>query len=112
MPSLAGGTAVLASKPRADGTRTMTLLRIPPHATEKELQAALSAPGIPLLSKVRNPRWSFSAGVNANGAADWKEEWPTGSPRPQLLSFTGTLDGIPDPVEAIFYIPPLTSAPQ
>jgi len=112
MPSLAGGTAVLAAKPRADGTRTITLLRIPPHATEREQQSALSSIGIPLLPKIRNPRWSFMAGIAANGTPEWKEEWPTGSPRPQLIRFEGDLEGIPDPVEAIFYLPPLTSSSQ
>ena len=106
MPSLAGGTAVLAARPRSDGTRTITLLRIPPHATEQEQEAALSSTGIQLLPKIRNPRWSFFQG----GA--WRQEWPTGSPRPELIMFEGDLDGLPDPVEAIFYVPPVTSASQ
>jgi prepilin-type N-terminal cleavage/methylation domain-containing protein len=106
MPSLAGGTAVLAARPRADGTRTITLLRIPAHATEREQEAALAATGIPLLPKIRQPRWSFFQG----GA--WREEWPPGSPRPSLVRFEGELEGLPDPVDAVFYIPPLTAPAQ
>jgi len=106
MPSLAGGKAVLAARPRSDGTRTITLLRIPPHATKQEQEAALSSKGIPLLPKIRNPRWSFFQG----GA--WRQEWPTGSPRPELIMLEGDLDGIPDPVEAVFYVPQLTATAQ
>lgn len=106
MPSLAGGTAVLAARPRSDGTRNITLLRIPPHATEEEQKEAFSSRGIPLLPKIRNPRWSFFQG------GTWHQEWPTGSPRPELVMLEGDLDGIPDPIQAIFYVPPLTAAAQ
>lgn len=106
MPSLAGGTAVLAARPRSDGTRTITLIRIPPNANEREEEAALSSSGIPLLTKIRNPRWSFYQG----GA--WHQEWPNGSPRPELIMLEGELDGIPDPVEAVFYVPQLIAPSQ
>lgn len=105
LPSLGGGSLVLAAKPRADGTRTITMLRIPARATERELAAALAAPGIPLLPRVRKPRWSFFADDN------WKEEWPAGSPRPSLIRLLLEIDGLPDPVEAIFYIPPVAAPP-
>lgn len=106
MPSLAGGTAVLAARPRSDGTRTITLLRIPPHATEQEQKDALASTGIPLLPKIRNPQWSFFQG------GGWRQEWPSGSPRPELVMLEGDLDGIPDPIQAIFYVPPLALAAQ
>ena len=99
MPSLAGGTAVLAARPRPDGTRTMVLLRIPPNADERQTAAALASRGIPLLPKVRKPRWTFFQ----NGA--WSDQFPSGSPRPQLVRFEADLDGIPHPVDAIFYLP-------
>jgi prepilin-type N-terminal cleavage/methylation domain-containing protein len=105
LPSLGGGSLVLAAKPRADGTRTFTMLRIPARATDRELEAALAARGIPLLPKVRKPRWSFFADDN------WKEEWPAGSPRPALVRLQLEIDGLPDPVEAIFYVPPVATPP-
>lgn len=105
LPSLGGGSLVLAAKPRADGTRTITMLRIPARATDRELEAALAAPGIPLLPKVRKPRWSFFADDN------WKEEWPPGSPRPGMVRLQFEIDGMPDPVEAIFYVPPVSAPP-
>lgn len=107
MPSLAGGTAVIAARPRSDGTRTLTFLRIPPNSDGLQSAAALAAPGIPLLPKTRKPRWTFFRDGN------WAEEYPPGSPRPQLVRLEVDLDGIPDPVEAIFYVPPLAgSQPQ
>jgi len=105
LPSLGGGSLVLAAKPRADGTRTISLVRIPARATDRELAAALAAPGIPLLPKVRKPRWSFFAGDA------WKEEWPAGSPRPSLVRLYLEIDGMPEPVEAIFYVPPVAAPP-
>lgn len=101
LPSLGGGSLVLAARPRADGTRTITMIRIPARASERELATALAAPGIPLLPKVRKPRWSFFDGDS------WREEWPPGSPRPTLIRLQFEIDRIPDPVEAIFFLPPL-----
>lgn len=104
MQSLAGGTAVFAARPRSDGTRTITFLRIPPNSDDRKSGEALAATGIPLLPKIRKPRWTFFQNGN------WLEEYPTGSPRPQLVRFEGDLDGIPDPVQAIFYVPPLAGS--
>jgi prepilin-type N-terminal cleavage/methylation domain-containing protein len=106
VPSLGGGSLVLAARPRADGTRTITMLRIPPKASERELATALAAPGTPLLPGVRIPRWSFLSGDS------WKEEWPVGSPRPSLVRLQFKISGIPDPVEAIFFLPPVSSPPS
>ncbi len=106
VPSLGGGALVLAARPRADGTRTITMLRIPPKANERELAAALAAPGTPLLPGVRKPRWSFLSGDS------WKEEWPVGSPRPALVRLQFGISGIPDPVEAIFFLPPVGPPPS
>jgi len=103
LPSLAGGSLVLSSRPKADGTRTITLLRIPANASDREREQALAAPGIPLLPKVRKPRWSFFQEGN------WKEEWPAGNPRPSLVRLQMEVDELPDGVEAIFYLPTLAN---
>jgi prepilin-type N-terminal cleavage/methylation domain-containing protein len=107
IPSLGGGSLVLAAKPRADGTRTMTLLTIPARATDKQRQEALSAPGIPLLPKLRKPRWSF---LISTQDPVWKEELVAGSPRPLLVRLQGEIDELPNPLDVIFYLPP-TIAP-
>jgi hypothetical protein len=103
LPSLAGGSLVLSSRPKADGTRTITLLRIPANASDREREQALAAPGIPLLPKVRKPRWSFFQEGN------WKEEWPAGNPRPSLVRLQMEVDELPDGVESIFYLPTLAT---
>ncbi len=103
LPSLGGGSLVLAARPRPDGTRTIALLTIPANASDREVEQALSAPGIPLIPKIRTPRWSFFQ----DGA--WKEEFPSGRPRPALVRLQGEIDGLPDPIEAIFYLPPVTT---
>lgn len=105
LPSLGGGSLVLAARPRPDGSRTFTMLRIPAKAGEREIASALSAPGTPLLPGVRKPRWSFLSGDS------WKEEWPAGNPRPALVRLQFEINGIPDPVEAIFFVPPVSALP-
>lgn len=105
VPSLGGGSLVLAARPRADGSRTITMLRIPAKAGEREITASLAAPGTPLLPGVRKPRWSFLLDDS------WKEEWPAGSPRPALVKLRFEINGLPDPVEAIFFVPPVTAVP-
>lgn len=108
LPSLAGGSLVLAARPRADGTRTMTLLKIPSNATDRERTDALSATGVPLLPHLRKPRWTFKTSPQDE---DWKEELPTGSPKPLLVRLQFELDELPNPVEAIFYLPPVAATP-
>ena len=116
MPSLGGASLMLASKARSDGTRTICMVRIPARLNDREQESAMNAPGVPLLPKVRKPRWSFMAGANGDGTPAWKEEWPagSGSPRPQLVRLQLEIDEMPDPVEAIFYVPPVVApaAPQ
>jgi len=103
VPSLGGGKLVLAARPQSDGTRTITLLRIPPNAQPLDITHALEAPGIPLLPRVIKPRWSFYANGN------WTEEWPEGSPRPSLVKLQFELNDLPDPIESIFQVPTVTS---
>jgi hypothetical protein len=105
LPSLGGGSLVLAARPQSDGTRTITLLRIPPNTQPLDITHALMAPGTPLLPGVTKPRWSFFATGN------WTEEWPEGSPRPSLVKLQFELKDLPDPIEAIFDVPPLVAPP-
>jgi len=109
IPSLGGGSLMLASKARADGTRTICMVRIPAGLNDRDREVSKNAPGIPLLPKARSPRWSFLAGSNADGTPFWKEELPAGSPRPKAMRLQLEIDEIPDQVEAIFYLPPVTA---
>jgi prepilin-type N-terminal cleavage/methylation domain-containing protein len=109
MPSLGGGTLVLAARPRSDGTRTITMLRIPPNCTDRELEAAYESPGIPLLPKARKPTWSFQSPGAGN---DWKIEWPQGSPRPSLVRLQFEMNDLPDPIEAVFQVPEISPPAQ
>ena len=108
LPSLAGGSLVLAARARADGTRTMTMITIPVNVTEKQRAEALSAPGISLLPKLRKPRWTFKTSPQDQ---NWKEEFPAASPRPILVRLQVEIDELPNPVEAIFDIPSLGAVP-
>ena len=101
IPSLGGGSLVLAARPMADGSRVLTLLRLSPGLREDLRDKALSARGVPLLPGAISPQWSFFSG----GA--WKEEWPAGSPRPQLVRLKVQLREVPDTIETLFYLPPL-----
>ena len=111
MPSLGGGSLVLAAKPRPDGTRTISMIRVSSNLGDNELEKALSSSGIPLLPKVRKPRWSFMTGATGDGAPAWKEEWPKGNPRPALVRLQLEIDEIPEPVEALFFVPPVVPPP-
>ena len=104
VPSLGGGSLLIAARPMADGSRVLTLLRIPPGLREDQRDKALSAHGVPLLPGTISPQWSFFSG------GTWREEWPAGSPRPQLVRLKVQLREIPDPIETLFYLPPLGAA--
>lgn len=104
MPSLAGGTAVLAARARSDGTRTMTFYRIPARSASMDRESVMRSRGIALLPGLIKPRWSFYQ----DGA--WHEEFPPGSPRPLLVRLTADLKGQSDPLDAVFYVPPVAGA--
>jgi prepilin-type N-terminal cleavage/methylation domain-containing protein len=108
LPSLAGGDLVLAGRPRPDGTRTITLLKIPANATDRERTEAFAAKGVPLLPHLRKPRWTFKFTPQDE---DWKEELPAGSAKPILVRLQTDIDELPNPVEAIFYLPPVVAVP-
>jgi prepilin-type N-terminal cleavage/methylation domain-containing protein len=108
LPSLAGGSIVLAARAKSDGTRTMILLTIPANATDRERKEAFRAPGTPLLPHLRKPRWTFKTTTQDE---EWKEELPVGSAKPILIRFQTEIDELPNPVESIFYLPAITATP-
>jgi prepilin-type N-terminal cleavage/methylation domain-containing protein len=101
--SLGGGSAILAARPRPDGTRVFSILRIPAETEGVELERLLSQGAwMPLLPGVEKVVWTFY------NAGEWVEEWPEGSPRPVLVRLEFDYIEMPGArVRAEFWIPPL-----
>ena len=103
IPSLGGGILTLSALPSSDGTRTFSILRIPNNIQGNELNRFLEhASWVKLLPKVQKPHWSFF------NKREWVDEWPRGSGRPQLVRLQMEVDGIQEPLETIFYVPPIS----
>ena len=104
VPSLGGGSLILAARPRSDGSRTFSILRVPAEIDTATMER-LVAKGdwTPLLQKVSRVKWFF---FNGN---DWSEEWPQGGGRPQLVRLQFSYDPMGGaPIDVQFWIPPLT----
>lgn len=103
VPSLGGGSLVLAARPRADGSRTFAMLRIPRDLQGRELERFMAEGAwIPLLPRVERVKWLFFA----NG--QWREDWPPENGRPQAVRLQ--FDDLEMPgssVDTQFWIPPL-----
>lgn len=103
IPSLAGGTLILSARARPDGTRTLSVLRLPKNVQGTDRDRLYQQGNwITLLPKVIKPHWSFFR----NG--EWLDEWPQGAGRPQLARLEMNLSSLHDPIVAIFYLPPLS----
>ncbi len=103
VPSLGGGSLILAARPRADGSRTFSILRVPGEIDASAMER-LMAKGdwISLLPGVNRVAWFF---FNGN---EWVEEWPQGAGRPQLVRLQFSYDPMgATPIEVQFWIPPL-----
>jgi len=106
VPSLGGGSLILAARPRADGSRTMSLLLVPRDPGIGELDRLKAGNGwIPLLPRVEKVKWSFFA----NG--EWKDEWPRENGRPLTVRLEMEyLDMGGSKIDVQFWIPPLAAA--
>lgn len=105
-PLVGGGQLILSAPAMADGTRTFCLARIPPGASEFEIASARK-PGsqIPLLPGISRMEWAFFS------QGEWREEWPEGAGRPQLVRLRFSRRENPGEIhEAIFWIPPLAAS--
>lgn len=99
VPSLAGGSLVLAALPQADGARTFSLRRIP---REDGRPVRQEIPWTPLLAGVEQVKWSFFS------QGQWLDEWQQGQGRPEMVRLTFRYAGLPGyPIESIFWLPPL-----
>ena len=108
IPSLGGGSLILAARPRADGTRTMSLLRVPKDLSGNELEKLKSGNSwVPLLPRVEKVKWTFFA----NG--EWKEEWLPENGRPLTARLQMEyLDMAGSKIDSQFWIPPISAVPQ
>jgi len=108
IPSLGGGSLILAARPRADGSRTMSILRVPKDVQGIELEDLKAGNSwIPLLPRVEMVKWSFFA----NG--EWKDEWLPESGRPLSARLQmDYLDMAGSKIDSQFWIPPVSAAAQ
>jgi prepilin-type N-terminal cleavage/methylation domain-containing protein len=101
--SLGGGSLILAARPRADGTRSFSILRVP-EELDASAQERLIAKGdwVPLLPGVEKVVWFFFNG------SEWVEEWPQGAGRPQMVRLQFSYEPMPGTtIDVQFWIPPL-----
>ena len=107
VPSLGGGSLILAARPRADGSRTMAILLVPRDLPSEELERLKAGNSwIPLLPRVERVKWSFFA----NG--EWKDEWLPENGRPLTARLEmESLDMGGSKIDVQFWIPPLAAAP-
>ena len=106
IPSLGGGSLLLAARPKADGTRTMSILRVPKDVQGIDLENLEAGNSwIPLLPRVEMVKWSFFA----NG--EWKDEWPPENGRPVSARLQmDYLDMAGSKIDSQFWIPPVSAA--
>jgi len=105
VPSLGGGSLILAARPRADGSRTMSLLLAPHDLPSADLDRLKDGNSwIPLLPRVERVKWSFFA----NG--EWMDEWLPENGRPLTARLEmECLDLGGAKMDVQFWIPPLAA---
>jgi prepilin-type N-terminal cleavage/methylation domain-containing protein len=108
MASLGGGTMILSARPRADGTRAFSILRVPADIRGLEYDRFTeSGAWVPLLPGVEKVAWTFLR------QGEWVEEWPEGSGRPESVRLTFEYIEIPgSEIGLQFWIPPLAPPQQ
>jgi len=106
VPSLGTGSLILAARPRADGSRAFSILRVPGGVQGPALDRLVSTSGawIPLLPHVENVKWSFF------GNAEWRDDWTPdrGRPLAARLQFSPADMG-GRKISVQFWIPPLAA---
>ena len=103
VPSLGGGSLILAARPRADGSRTFSILRVPSEIDASAMERLVTkGDWISLLPGVSRVAWFF---FNGN---EWVEEWPQGAGRPQLVRLQFSYNPMAETlIDVQFWIPPL-----
>ncbi len=108
MASLGGGSMILSARPRADGTRVFSILRVPANVEGNEYDRLVEQGGwIPLLPGVEKVVWTFFR------QGEWIEEWPEGSERPPLVRLQFEYLDLPGSViDLQFWVPPVVPPQQ
>jgi prepilin-type N-terminal cleavage/methylation domain-containing protein len=103
--SLGGGSLILAARPKADGTRAFSILRLPPNSQGIELERLRSQGAwVSLLPGVEKVKWLFFK------TGEWVEEWEEGAERLRLVRLQFSYDKMPgSPIDVIFWIPPIVA---
>lgn len=107
--SLGGGSLILSARPRADGTRVFSILRVPADLQGSDYERLMEKGAwIPLLPGVEKVKWSFWR------QGEWMEEWPEGMngtlyfSRPTSVRLSFEYIDLPGSViDLQFWIPPL-----
>lgn len=101
--SLGGGSLVLSARPRADGSRVFSILRVPANVQGADYDRLMSGGSwIPLLPGVEKVTWAFWR------QGEWLEEWPEGSGRPESVRLKFEYNDLPGSlIDLQFWIPPL-----
>lgn len=101
MPSMGDSNLVLGAPAQSDGSRVFSLRR----ESQRDLRAK-EEPWVPLMAGVERVQWSFFA----KEKGEWVDELPLGQSRPQLVRLNFQWRNSQEPVEAIFWLPPIASA--
>lgn len=106
--SLGGGSMILSARPRADGTRVFSILRVPADLGGSDYDRLLEQGGwIPLLPGVEKVVWTFFQ------QGEWVEEWPEGTGRPPLVRLQFEYIDLPGgTIDLQFWIPPVVPPQQ
>lgn len=100
----AAGTVLLSAVPRLGGGVQFSLLSLPSSLGEQERRDAVrNGKWLRLLPDLRAARWRFYD----EGQQDWREDWPEGSGRPQLVELSFTVLGEELPRTYMFWLPPV-----
>lgn len=101
--SVAGGSLVLSARPRSDGTRVFSIIRVPANLQGNDFDRMMGeGPWIPLLPGVEKVTWSFFR------QGKWQETWADGAGRPEAVRLSFEYADIPGtPLDFQFWLPPL-----
>ena len=105
---LDGGWALEAPL-RSDGTRTLSLMLLPPRTSAVNLENAITEGiWIPLVPGLSDLRWQFREAQTE----EWRDEWPDGAGRPELIALNLTFADGSALSESYFRVPNVTASSQ
>lgn len=105
--SVAGGSLILSDRPKSDGTRTFSILRVPAKMQGNDYDRMMAeGPWIPILPGVEKIAWSFFR------QGKWQETWADGAGRPEAVRLSFDYRDLPGTtLDFQFWVPPLAQPP-